>query len=109
MKILKSILFIFFVSIAIQSPQAAEIYRATDEEVIDFLEKGLEDNWFGSYYGDGESNNHKNGYMSEEFKFILKKIGNKMFYDNKLYLSLYLTWKNLPDANLENGGKHGGC
>ncbi len=68
MKTLIAILFIFFVSIAIQSPQAAEIYRATDDEVIDFLEKGLEDNWFGSYYDDGESNNHKNGYMSEEFK-----------------------------------------
>ena len=80
MKILKSILFIFFVSIAIQSPQAAEIYRATDNEVIDFLEKGLEDNWFGSYYDDGESNNHKNGYMSEEFKFILNSKQEELFY-----------------------------
>ena len=64
MKTLILILFIFFVSIAIHAPQAAEIYRATDEEVIDFLETGFEDNWFGSYYDDGENKNKRHSKIT---------------------------------------------
>ena len=87
MKILKSILFIFFVSIAIQSPQAAELHIATDSEVETFLNEDLKNNWYGVYITDEP--NKKIGYLHEENKFENDENGKKLFSNNIKFYGKY--------------------
>ncbi|MFL2544061.1 MAG: transglutaminase family protein [Alphaproteobacteria bacterium] len=82
------LIFSFFIIIGIHSPQAAEIYKATDEEVLSFLENGFDDRWYGSYYDDSENKNHKNGYLSEKINFIYNSNEELLLHHNeKLFFS----------------------
>ena len=88
MKRLISTLIILFLLGVFQTLKAEEIYRPSDEEIVNYLEKEQDNSWYGSYYTDADGNDHKLGYLHLKNQFIENEEGGKLFsYKGDLYLS----------------------
>ena len=88
MKALFSTLIILFLLGVFQTLKAEEIYRPSDEEIVNYLEKEQDNSWYGSYYTDADGNDHKLGYLHLKNQFIENEEGGKLFsYKGDLYLS----------------------
>ena len=90
MKALFSTLIILFQLGVFQTVKANEIYRPSDEEIVNYLEKEQDDSWYGSYFTDVDGNDHKLVYLHMKNQFIENEEGEKLFsYKGDLYLSKY--------------------